>query len=119
VAKKIKVDYTKCIACMGCEIACSLHHTGTVNPKKSRVRVLVERELSYPVIAGPHSVEECQTKELVTIGGNDYDGCALCRASCPVKPTFTDPDTGEALTCDLCLQCVKWCPTGALTEIKE
>lgn len=119
MAKKINIDHTKCIACLGCEIACSLHHTGTINPKKSRIRVLIERELSYPVIAGPHTHEECQTKEPVTIGGNDYDSCAICRASCPVKPTFTDPDTGEPLTCDLCAQCVLWCPTGALTLIKD
>ena len=52
---KIKVDYTKCIACLGCEIACSLHHTGTINPKRSRIRIYMERDLSYPVLAGPHT----------------------------------------------------------------
>lgn len=116
---KIKVDYTKCIACFACEIACSLHHTGTINPKRSRIRVFVEGDLSYPVIAGPYTNAECKAKNIIIIDGKEYDGCTICRASCPNKPVFKEPDTDMPLTCDFCGQCLKWCPTEALTIIKD
>lgn len=115
---KIKVDHTKCIACLACEMACSLHHTGTINPKRSRIRVFMDGDLFYPIIAGPATNVECTTKEIITVDGKEVDGCALCRAACPVKPIFKEPGTNQPLTCDLCGQCVKWCPTEALTIIK-
>ena len=115
---KIKVDHTKCLACLACEIACSLHHTGAINPKMSRIRVFMEGELCYPVLAGQHTNEECKAKEIITVDGKEHDGCAI-NTSCPVKPVFKEPDTDLPLTCDLCGQCVKWCPTDALTMVND
>jgi len=52
------------------------------------------------------------------------DGCVVCRASCPVKSAFKEPDTGIPLKCDFCgdppdPQCVKWCDPDALTLVDD
>jgi Fe-S-cluster-containing dehydrogenase component len=45
-------------------------------------------------------------------------GCLSCVFACPFGATFTDPNSGEVLKCDLCdgdPTCVKVCPCEALT----
>ena len=49
----------------------------------------------------------------------EYDECAFCRASCPSRVEFKEPDSGLPLKCDMCEGeeeplCVKWCPVDAL-----
>jgi benzoyl-CoA reductase subunit BamC len=113
--KKILVDFNKCTGCRSCELICSLHHYKVINPKKSRIRVIRDFEKGhfYPLIAGPVADAECKTKSSFLVGGEEYDQCLLCRAICPSRPFFKDPDTGEQLTCDLCTMCVKFCNHGA------
>ena len=120
---RIKVDHDKCVACCLCEIACSMQHTGTINPKRSRIRVFIEGDTFFPVIAGPYTDAECTAKTNVSINGKEYDSCVLCRSSCPAKPIFKEPDTGIPLKCDFCgqppdPQCVKVCLSGALTFVE-
>ena len=55
-----------------------------------------------------------------TIDGKEYDECAFCRASCPSRSDFKEPDSGLPLKCDMCEGeeeplCVKWCMVDALT----
>ena len=50
----------------------------------------------------------------------EYDECAFCRASCPSRDLFKEPDSGLPLKCDMCEGedeplCVKWCMVDALT----
>ena len=121
--KKIKIDISKCTQCRTCELACSLQHLeNVVNPKRARIRVFEAGDYFVPVIAGPYTEAECTAKALVVIGDKEYDTCAFCRASCPVKPVFKEPDVDIPLKCDFCgeppdPQCVKWCITGALTLV--
>ena len=119
---RIKIDYARCTGCRLCQVACSLEHTGSVNPQRSRIRVFVGEEVCLPVIAGPYTEAACNSKENVVINGLEVDGCVVCRASCPVKSAFKEPDTGIPLKCDFCgdppdPQCVKWCDPGALTLV--
>ncbi|MDD5093983.1 MAG: hypothetical protein PHV74_06350 [Dehalococcoidia bacterium] len=122
---RIKIDYAKCTGCRHCEAACSLSHIeGIVNPKRSRIRVFSKGDAFYPVIAGPFTDAKCTSKVTVTVEGREFDECMLCRASCPIKPVFKEPDSGIPLKCDQCgepadPQCVKWCASGALTLIEE
>jgi benzoyl-CoA reductase subunit BamC len=122
--KKIKIDPSKCTGCRYCEAACSLNHiAGTVNPKRARIRVVAENGGFFPVIAGPFTAAMCNSRGQVVIGGRPIDKCVLCRASCPAKPLFKDPETGAALKCDFCGEppnpsCVKWCRTGALELVE-
>jgi benzoyl-CoA reductase subunit BamC len=53
------------------------------------------------------------------IDGKEYDECAFCRASCPSRDEFKEPDSGLPLKCDMCEGedeplCVKWCHAEAL-----
>ena len=45
----------------------------------------------------------------------------LCRASCPEKTIYKEPDTAIPLKCDFCgeppdPECVKWCAAEALVR---
>jgi benzoyl-CoA reductase subunit BamC len=121
---RIKIDHKKCIGCKQCEIACSLAHTGTVNPWRSRIRIFIKEEFCLPVIAGPYTEAACNSKGMVMVDGLEVDGCVVCRASCPTKSIYKEPDTAIPLKCDFCgeppnPQCVQWCAPEALTLIEE
>ena len=125
--KQILVDYKKCTGCRQCETACSAHHyEGEVNPRKSRIRVFIDEEncVFHPVISGPFTNAECTSKNIVTIHGVEYSECSLCRASCPGRPWFFEPETNIALKCDFCgdppdPQCVAICSHGALQLVDD
>ena len=120
---KIIIDASKCTGCCLCEIACSLHHNeGIVNPQRSRIRVFQEGDFIFPLIAGPYTEAACNSKHIIAINGHEYDACIFCRASCPDKPIFKEPDVDIPLKCDFCgeppdPQCVKVCFNGALTLV--
>jgi len=122
---RIRIDYDKCTGCHLCEMACSLQHIdNTFNSKRSRIRVFTVGEYHFPVIAGPYTDAECTSKSNIIIDGHEIDGCLLCRASCPVKPIFKEPDVDIPLKCDFCgdppdPQCVWVCTSGALTFIED
>ena len=127
--KTIKIDVDKCNGCRACEVICSAYHAtprySSTNPQKSRIRVLFNpvREIYVPVIAGDHTEAECNSRDLYTVDGKQYDECAFCRVSCPSRDLFKDPDSGLPLKCDTCLDdpelkepmCVQWCQADALT----
>jgi Fe-S-cluster-containing dehydrogenase component len=117
---RIKIDHTKCCGCKLCEVACSLKHTESVNLQRSRIKVFIEETFCLPVIAGPFTEAACNSKGTILVDGVEVDGCVLCRASCPEKTIYKEPDTAIPLKCDFCgeppdPECVKWCPAEALT----
>ena len=120
---KIVIDPTKCTGCCLCEIACSLQHNeGIINPQRSRIRIFREGDLIFPVIAGPYTEAGCNSRHILVINGQEFDACIFCRASCPARPIFKEPDVDIPLKCDFCgdppdPQCVRWCGTDALTLV--
>jgi benzoyl-CoA reductase subunit BamC len=62
-------------------------------------------------------------RDKYTINGKEYDECDFCRASCPSRTLFKEPDSGLPLKCDMCEDdpelkepmCVQWCLNDALT----
>ena len=122
--KKIQVDFSKCTGCRMCEVVCSLQHLeNIINPERSRIRVFVEDTTFYPIIAGPFTEAECNARTTMMMDGKEYDGCDLCRASCPARSIFKEPDVDIALKCDFCGEppdpaCVKWCSSEALTFVE-
>jgi Fe-S-cluster-containing dehydrogenase component len=58
-----------------------------------------------------------------TIDGKEYEECTFCRAACPARDRFKEPDSGLPLRCDMCEDdppqekplCVQWCLSDVLT----
>ncbi|MCP3944724.1 MAG: (4Fe-4S)-binding protein [Desulfobacteraceae bacterium] len=126
IIKTIKIDIDKCNGCRACEVICSAFHAmpkySSNNPARSRIRVIREplRDVYVPVLAGEYTVSECAGRDKYTIDGKQYEECAFCRASCPSREEFKEPDSGLPLKCDMCEGedeplCVKWCLVDALT----
>lgn len=129
VTKKVKtinIDVDKCNGCRACEVICSAYHApdkySISNPARSRIRMIREpiKDVYLPVYAGEYTPAECMGRDKYTIDGKEYDECAFCRASCPSRDAFKEPDSGLPLKCDMCEGeeeplCVKWCLAEALT----
>jgi benzoyl-CoA reductase subunit BamC len=127
--KVIKIDADKCNGCRACEAICSAFHAtpkySSINPARSRIRIVRDpiRDIYVPVYAGEYTASECMGRDKYILDGKEYDECAFCRASCPSRDAFKEPDSGLPLKCDMCEDdppqeeplCVKWCITDALT----
>ena len=128
IVKNIRIDVDKCNGCRACEVICSSFHAtpkySSNNPERSRIRVIHYplRDLYVPVYAGEYVAAECAGRGMYTIDGKEYDECAFCRASCPSRGLFKEPDSGLPLKCDMCESdpslsepmCVQWCLADAL-----
>jgi benzoyl-CoA reductase subunit BamC len=132
--KRIIIDVNKCNGCQGCEVICSAFHSipqySSNNPARSRIRVIRDplADIYVPVYAGEYTAAECAGRDKYKIDGKEYDECAFCRASCPSRDLFKEPDSGLPLKCDMCESdptleepmCVQWCLADALTyEVRE
>jgi len=129
IVKEIKVDLDKCIGCRACELACSAFHSvpkySSINPARARIRVVVDelKDVYVSIRAGDYTQAECTGRDVYTINGKEYDECAFCRASCPSRDYFKEPDSGLPLKCDMCESdpplseplCVQVCGPDALT----
>jgi benzoyl-CoA reductase subunit BamC len=126
--KTIHIDVDKCNGCRACEVICSSFHAipqySSNNPARSRIRVIRDplADIYVPVYAGEYTAAECSGRDKYTINGKVYEECAFCRASCPSRGFFKEPDSGLPLKCDMCESdptldepmCVKWCLADAL-----
>jgi benzoyl-CoA reductase subunit BamC len=128
IVKTIRIDVDKCNGCRSCELICSAFHAadkyGTSNPARARIRVIRDplADIFVPVYAGDYAPAECAGRDQYTIDGKLYEECAFCRASCPSRDVFKEPDSCLPLKCDMCEDdpplaeplCVKWCINDAL-----
>jgi benzoyl-CoA reductase subunit BamC len=126
--KTIRIDVDKCNGCRACEVICSAFHAApqysSNNPGRARIRVIHDplRDIYVAVYAGEYTSAECAGRDKYTIDGKEYDECSFCRASCPSRDAFKEPDSGLPLKCDMCESdpplsepmCVKWCLADAL-----
>lgn len=129
VVKTIRIDVDKCNGCRACEVICSAFHASpkysSNNPARARIRVIRDpvSDIYVPVYAGEYTAAECTGRDRYTIDGKQYGECAFCRASCPSRDVFKEPDSGLPLKCDMCESdpsleqplCVQWCLAEALT----
>ncbi len=127
--KVIKIDTDKCNGCRSCEVICSAFHAtdkySIINPTRARIRLIRDplQDVYLPVYAGEYTPVECMGRDKYVVDGKEYEECAFCRASCPSRDVFKEPDSGLPLKCDMCEDdpeqeeplCVKWCLSDALT----
>ena len=126
--KRIRIDVDKCNGCQGCEVICSAAHAqprySGINPNRARIRVVRDplADIYVPVFAGEYTAAECAGRDKYVIDGKEYEECAFCRAACPSRDAFKEPDSGLPLKCDMCESvpdadeplCVQWCIAEAL-----
>ena len=126
--KTIKINVDECNGCRACEVICSARHAApkysSNNPARSRIRVIRNpmADIYVPVYAGEYTAAECAGRDRYTIDGKEYSECAFCRASCPSRDVFKEPDSDLPLKCDMCESdpslkepmCVQWCLADAL-----
>ncbi len=129
IEQEILIDVDKCTGCRACEMACSAFHSlpkfSSINPAKARIRVVSDeiRDEYVPVFAGNHTKSGCDGRHVYTLDGKTYSECSFCRASCPTRDFFIEPDSGLPLKCDMCEStpalekpwCVQVCGEEALT----
>jgi benzoyl-CoA reductase subunit BamC len=110
-------------------VACSAFHAepkfSSINPAKSRIRVMIDelKDVYVPLRGGNYTSAECAGRQTYTLEGKEYRECSFCRASCPSRGYFKDPDSGLPLECDMCENdppleepwCVQVCKYDALT----
>ena len=123
--KTIKIEADKCNGCRTCEVVCSAYHSvpkySSINPAASRIKIITHRLLDIwlPVFAGEYTPAECAGRDKYIIDGKEYDECSFCRANCPSRDMFKEPDSGLPLKCDMCegeekSLCVEWCLNDVL-----
>jgi benzoyl-CoA reductase subunit BamC len=123
--KVIRIDVDKCNGCRACEMICSAFHAtpkySSNNPQRSRIRLIRDpiNDKYLPVYAGEYTASECKGRDKYVIDGKEYAECDFCRASCPSRDLFKEPDSGLPLKCDMCEDedeplCVTWCLAKAL-----
>ena len=54
------------------------------------------------MFAGEYTPAECAGRDKYIIDGKEYDECEFCRASCPSRDFFKEPDSVLPLKCDMC-----------------
>ena len=120
-----------CTGCRICEMVCSLYHEKDgVNPKRSRIRVVISREKTaiLPMVChactDPSCVTSCPLECLsqdetgmITVDEDTCNSCGECVEACPYGAIHLHPVTETAMTCDRCdgkFLCVNYCPEDVL-----
>ncbi len=126
-----------CTGCRRCEIACSEHFAGKVQPSISRILILNFSEglIDIPLVCRQCEVEvppcwkvcpkNCFSRDKntssVTINLEECIGCGKCVKACPIGAIFLNSETHKAYKCELCITensslppCVKACSCNAL-----
>jgi Fe-S-cluster-containing hydrogenase component 2 len=131
-ARSLVADPQKCTGCRMCETVCSLVQNKTVNPSKSRIRII---HWNPDGIYIPLNCQQCEDAPCMTVCPKeaiskdphlgriviDYALCISCRmcvSACPFGAMGFDPAKQKVFKCDLCdgdPQCVRFCFPGSLT----
>jgi Fe-S-cluster-containing hydrogenase component 2 len=136
----VAVDKSLCAACRTCEVICSLFHDGVSDPDLSRIQVTADfldidfspkacLQCSVPLCMEACPVDAISIEEITgarVVDEAECIGCCECIEACetyfdPPRLRF-DSEKQVVVKCDLCSgepQCVRFCPTGALTYISD
>ena len=134
VSRALVVEAEKCNGCRLCVKACSLKHTGSEDPERSRIQIHEFQGMFAPVVCqqceDAPCIAACPTNsrsrdEVTGKTDIDYGRCILCKtciAVCPFGASRYDKAEKRVVTCDLCdgdPQCVRVCEPGALKYVEK
>ena len=131
------VDKVQCTSCMQCMHTCALFKEGVGSWELARIQMAAHTNYTFEnsakpcqqcvkpqcMIACPHGAiyaDELSGTNARAIAESKCEGCRTCIEACPFTPPRIRYDCVKmkSIKCDLCggdPQCVKVCPTGALT----
>ncbi|MBI2909814.1 MAG: 4Fe-4S dicluster domain-containing protein [Chloroflexi bacterium] len=132
---KIVCDANLCTGCRACEVVCSLHHEGVINPELSRISITTWEYEAWRTEAyvckqceAANCMAACPTEAIhvdaqtgaIVIDESKCNGCQECIIACPSSPSRIRYNDSRmvCVKCDLCggePQCVISCQQGALT----
>lgn len=142
--KKIFINFSKCLGCRSCELACAVEHSSTgelqsaiYSGEKPGHRIKVEDYGHHAVPLHCNHCEEapcllaCPTGAIhrdddegpVLIDASRCIGCKMCVQACPFGMIDISFDGKSVLKCDMCIErlskgqepaCVAACITKAL-----
>ncbi len=131
----IAIDLGKCTGCRNCELACSVRHTSTFNPQRSRIKVIRDEQLDLIVPVVCLQCEHPLCKEACPTGALDYNesgvlnvddskciGCGNCVTACIYGGIVLEPVSRKAIKCDLCNgdpACIKACEYKAISLVRS
>jgi len=135
MSKVLMIDQEKCVGCRACADACSLKHTGVVNPLLSRIGVvrlemgIVNVGIVCAQCESAPCMAICPVKAIsrdellgrVTVDYNICIGCRMCVAICPFGCMNFDSRDKKVFKCELCDGdpiCVRFCQHGALQYVE-
>ena len=128
-ALSISIHAKTCSGCRMCEQVCVFRHEREFNPRRARIKVLInEREgVNAPLLCRQCKtcISACrrgalswdETIGVVRVDAERCNDCGLCIKACEHGAIQTDPITGVVNICDLCdgdPECLKWCPEAVL-----
>jgi len=129
-------NQNRCTGCGLCELMCSLAHTETCNPERSRIRILrmeqeglnvqtfcQQCEDAACIAACPVSAISKNTATgVIEIDHESCVQCMECVAACPFKAIYFDRIDEKIITCNLCgghPKCVTYCETKSIEFIER
>lgn len=129
--KVIAIDAELCTGCLSCEAACSLKHDGKCGPTYSRIQIQEFREVNVfvPIFCQHCDDAPCisvcpvgarmrkETTGAVLTNQDLCIGCKACVYICPFGAPIIHPETGKAVTCDLCEgEAEPWCVRACVMQ---
>ncbi len=129
--KILSINAEKCTGCRKCEMVCSIFHTGTSDPNRSRIKVTKWENIGLYLPVSCHNcekpfcIEVCPAKAChrdlqtnkVVIDKTKCIGCKTCILACPFGVPLFDKIERVTIKCDFCdgdPQCVACCEAGAI-----
>ena len=143
--KIIVIDAEKCMACLACEIECSLVHQQSKTLKEAmeevepRINVEAAQKFAVPMLCrhceDAPCIKICPTKALhrqypegpVLLKQDFCIGCRFCLMVCPFGAIVPSYDKRRVIKCDLCTErleaeqdpaCVTSCPMNAIRFVE-
>jgi len=134
--KVLVFDPDHCTGCGLCEVMCSLVHTETCNPARSRIRILKMEEKGVNIQTFCQQCEDAACVAacpVAAINRNESTGvieidhelcikCKECVTACPYKGIYFDGIDDKIIKCNHCggdPKCVMFCETKAIEFLEK